>query len=102
MLSLLPFMRILFVHADHDGGRLYDGISLSADLEPEFPDGVHGDGGAHDVAAADVDFDDAVDGTFLYINDLALELISCAEFHNLLSFLAPQQGELSAVRLTEG
>ena len=34
------------------------------------------------VKVSDVDFDNTVHGTFLNVDDLAFELISCAEFHN--------------------
>ena len=76
----------LLVHTDHDGGRLDHGIGLAADLQTELFNRIHGDGGAHNVAGADVDLHDAVDGAFLDVNDGSLELISCTEFHmnNLL------------------
>ena len=71
----------LLVHAHHNGGGLDDGIGRAADLESQLPDGSHGDGGGDDVAAADVDLHNAVDGAFLNGCDGAFELVSCAEFH---------------------
>lgn len=77
----------IVVNTDHNGGSLDDRISSLADLEAEFLDGGHGDGGADDVAAADVYLDDAVDGALLNGDDGSLELISCTEFHGVIFFL---------------
>ena len=64
------------VHAHHDGGGLHHGVGLFAHFQAQLPDGVHGDGGAHHIAAADVDLHDAVDGALLDADDLALILLS--------------------------
>ena len=43
----------------------YDSVSRLANFQTQFLDGGHGDGGADDVTAADIDLCDAVHGTFL-------------------------------------
>ena len=72
---------VVMIDADHDGRRLDDGIRLLADLKSELVDGVQADGRGDDVAALQLDADDAVDGTLLDGDNLALELIACTEFH---------------------
>lgn len=74
------------IDADHDGRRLDDGIRLLADLKTELVDGVQADGRGDDVAALQLDADDAVDGTLLDGDNLALELIACTEFHVIPPF----------------
>ena len=72
---------VVVIDADHDGRCLDDSVCLLADLEAELLDGVQADRRRDDLAALQLDADDAVDGTLLDRDNLALELVSCAEFH---------------------
>ena len=62
------------IDADHDGRCLDDGVRFLADGETELVDGVHADGRGDDIAALQLDADDAVDGTLLDGDNLALVL----------------------------
>ena len=73
------------IDANHDGRCLDDGIRLLADLEAELLDCTHADGGCDDVAALELNADDAVDRALLDGDDFALYLISCTKF-DIVSF----------------
>ena len=79
-------LAVVMIDADHDGRCLDDGVCLLADLETELLDCTHADGGCDDVAALELDADDAVDRPLLDGDDFALELISCTKFHIVSSF----------------
>ena len=74
-------LAVMVIDTDHDGCRLDDGVRILADLKTELFDGVQADGRRDDITALQLDADDAVDGTLLDGDNLALELIACAEFH---------------------
>ena len=77
-LALKSCNYILVVDANHDRGCLDHGIRSLADFQLQFADCVHGDGGGNHISTADVDLDNAVDSTFLNVNNGTLELISRA------------------------
>ena len=79
-------LAVVMIDADHDGRCLDDGIRLLADLEAELLDCAHADGGCDDVAALELNADDAVDRALLDGDDFALKLISCTKFHIVSSF----------------
>ena len=85
--AVFPSGRGSAVHAHHDGGGLDDRVGRAAHLQPQLPDGTHGDGGGDDVPTADVDPHDAVYRPLFNGENGALELISCAEFYNCFSFI---------------
>ena len=74
-------LAVVMIDADHDGRCLDDGVCLLADLKTELCDGVHADRRGDDIAALELDADDAVDGPLLDGDNLTLELIACTEFH---------------------
>ena len=79
--STAVLFAVVVIDADHDGRRLDDGVCIAADCEPELLDGAESDGRTDDVAALELNADDAVDGALFDRYNLALELVSCTQFH---------------------
>jgi hypothetical protein len=66
---------------DHDTAGLYEGDDLVTLLQLEVIYGIDRDGGGDSIPAADIDLHFCRDSTFLDLDDLTLDLISCAELH---------------------
>jgi len=58
-------LAVVVIDADHDGRCLDDRVRLLADLEAELRDGVQADRRRDDIAALELDADDAAGGTRL-------------------------------------
>lgn len=61
----------LFVNSDHNVGCFYNGISIGADLQIQFVYSGAGDRCSDDIAAANVDGDNGVDGSFVDIDNFS-------------------------------
>lgn len=76
----------LLVDPYHYGSCFHDGIGLFAHLQLQFLDGVHGNGGGDDIAASDIDLNDAVDRSFGDADNSSLELVACAALMTINSY----------------
>jgi hypothetical protein len=89
--------------ADHHGGSLDDRPSVITHLEIKIGNGLVGNRGRNDDAAANIDANMGRRGALRHIDNLSLELIACAEFHKNLPLLCQNRDSIApSINIMQG